>query len=220
MLLRNIISNTIPPLKATDSAATALKWMNEFRHSMLPVIGEAGFVGLVQEKDLIKLEDTGPTLISLSVPFTRLYLNEYQHIFDAIKFAANHDFTLIPILTDQGRYLGVITIMDIVRKLAEAHSVQNPGGIVVLEVDKSQYSLGEITRIVEAEGAQILSSNATVSQDPNKVEVTLKINRIDLTRILAGFFRHNLDVLASYHQSEFQEDLQTRYDAFMNYLKM
>jgi acetoin utilization protein AcuB len=220
MLLRNYIIDTLPPLKTTDSAATALRWMAEFRQSHLPVISETGFAGMVCEKDLLKANKPDAPLNSLSIPFSRLYLNEYQHIFDAIKFAANHDLTIIPILNDKEQYLGLITIMDIIRALAEANSVQNPGGIVVLEVDKKEYTLGAITRIVEAEGAQILSANAVVGQNPDKVEVTLKINRVDLTRILAGFYRNNFEVLASYHQSEFQQDVQSRYDAFMNYLKM
>ena len=220
MLLRNYITDTIPPLKTTDSAGTALRWMTEFRQSNLPVISEAGYAGVVCEKDLLKAENPEAPLISLSVPFSRHFLNEYQHIFDAIKFAANHDYTIVPVLNDKEQYLGLITIMEIIKALAEANSVQNPGGIVVLEVNKSDYSLGSITRIVEAEGAQILSSNAVVSPDPNIVDVTLKVNKVDLTRILAGFYRNNFDVKASYHQSEFQQDVQSRYDAFMNYLKM
>jgi acetoin utilization protein AcuB len=221
MLLRNLIHDLVPPLKTTDTAQRALLWMETFRQSNLPVISEKGsYMGMVYEQDLAKLEIRDVPLFTLSIPFNRLYVNEYQHIFDAIKFAANNDFTVIPVLNDKEQYLGLLTIMDIINALAEANSVQNPGGIVVLEVDKTRYSLGEITRIVEAEGAQILSASAVVTSDPDKVEVTLKINFIDLTRILAGFYRHNFEVKASYHQSEFQPDLQSRYDAFMNYLKM
>jgi len=221
MLLRNLIHDLVPPLKSSDTARRALQWMEAFRQSNLPVIGENGaYLGLVYEKDLLKLENKNVPLLSLSIPFNRLFVNEYQHIFDAIKFAANNDFTVIPVLNDKELYLGIITVMDIIDALATANSVQNPGGIVVLEVDKNQYTLGEITRIIESEGAQVLSAIAVVAPDPERVEVTLKINRIDLTRILAGFYRHNFDVKASYHQSEFQPDLQSRYDAFMNYLKM
>lgn len=222
MLLRNLIHDLVPPLKTTDTAKRALEWMEAFRQSNLPVISSTGaYMGLVYEKDLLKLEVKEVPLFTLSIPFNRLYVNEYQHIFDAIKFSANNDFTVIPVLNDKEQYLGLLTVMDIIRALAEANSVQNPGGIVVLEVDKNRYSLGEITRIVEAEGAQILSASAVVpNSDHEKVEVTLKINFIDLTRILAGFYRHSFEVKASYHQSEFQPDMQSRYDAFMNYLKM
>ena len=220
MLLRNYIKDALPPLKTSDSAATALRWMATFRQSHLPVLSESGYAGMVSEKDLLKVENINAPLSSLSIPFSRLYLNEYQHIFDSIKFAANHDLSIVPILNDKEQYLGLITIMDIIRALADANSVQNPGGIVVLEVQKSDYSLGSITRIVEAEGAQILSSNAVVTANPELVEITLKINRVDLTRILAGFYRNNFEVKASYHQSDFQDDMQSRYDAFMNYLKL
>jgi len=220
MLLRSLIKDTIPPLKTSDTASLALKWMAELRQPDLPVLGENGYAGIVSEADLLKVENPDTPISGLSVPVFRLYINEYQHIFDAIKFAANNDLQVIPILDNQERYLGLVTVMDIIKALATANSVQNPGGIVILEIDKDKYLLSEITRIVEAEGAQILSSYAMVGTNPDKVEVTLKINKIDLTRILAGFFRNNFDVKASYHQSEFQQDLQSRYDAFMNYLKM
>jgi acetoin utilization protein AcuB len=220
MLLHNLIKDTIPPLKTSDTAATALKWMEEFRHSNLPVIGENGYAGMIYESDLLKIEKTNTPLSALSIPFNRQYVNEYQHIFDAIKFAANNEFTIVPVLSNSGQYLGLVTVMDIIKALSDANSLQNPGGTVVLEIEKDKYSLSEIARIVEAEGAQILSAHAIISKDPEKIEVTLKINRIDLTRILAGFFRNDFEVMASYHQSEFQDDIQNKYDAFMNYLKM
>jgi predicted transcriptional regulator len=201
MLVKNIIKDTVPPLKSSDSAERALVWMTEFRHSHFPVNRKV-------------------PLHSLSVPFTRLFVNEYMHIFDAVRFAANNDFTLVPVLNEAGQYLGCITVMEIIQALAESHSVQNPGGVVVLSVSKGRYNLSEIARIVESEGAQILSAGATVMSDPENIEVTLKINRIDLTRILAGLYRNGYEVMASYHQSEFKQDLQNRYDAFMNYLKM
>jgi CBS domain-containing protein len=220
MLVRDLIKDSVPPLKTTDSAARALLWMQEFRHSHFPVIGANGFMGMVHEVDLMKVEKRDAPLLSLSVPFTRLFVNEHMHLFDAIKFAANNEFTLVPVLNDREQYLGCISLIEILQAIAESNSVQNPGGIVVLGVERDRYNLSEICRIVESEGAQVLSSSATVTNDPDSIEVTLKVNRIDLTRILAGFYRNGMDVKASYHQSEFQQDLQTRYDAFMNYLKM
>jgi len=220
MLVRNLIKDSVPPLKTSDTAARGLQWMNEFRHSHFPVIGNNGFMGMVHQADLEKVENKEVPLLSLSIPFTRLFVNEYMHLLDAVKFASNNEFTLVPVLSETEQYLGCISIMEIIHALAESHSVQNPGGIVVLGIEKDKYNLSEISRIVEAEGAQVLSSSATVTTEPERIEVTLKVNRIDLTRILAGFFRNGFEVKASYHQSEFQQDIQTRFDEFMNYLKM
>ena len=101
MLLRNYIKDALPPLKTSDSAATALRWMSVFRQSHLPVLSESGYAGMVSEKDLLKVDNINAPLSSLSIPFSRLYLNEYQHIFDSIKFAASHDLTIVPILNDK-----------------------------------------------------------------------------------------------------------------------
>lgn len=218
MLISKIIKDVVPPLKSTDTVRRALTWMEEFRHSQLPVISEVGFIGVVVERDLKLVEKKDGTLSDTAVPINRLFVYENQHIFEAVKLAANNGFTIVPVLNEAEQYVGLLTLSDITEAIAAANSVQNPGGIIVVELDKKDYILSEISRIVEYEGAQVLSSNAVVTDDPERIEVTLKVNRIDLTRILAGFYRHNLDVKASYQQSEIQKDLQSRYDAFMNYL--
>jgi len=218
MLIKNIIKDGVPPLKSTDTVDKAISWMVEFGHHQLPVISEVGYIGIVNERDLRLIENQSRTISESAVPINRLFVFDNQHIFEAVKLAANNHFSIVPVLNEAEQYIGLVTVMDIVEAIAAANSVQNPGGIIVVELNKQDYNLSEISRIVEYEGAQVLSSNAVVTDDPERIEVTLKVNKIDLTRILAGFYRHNLDVKASYQQSELQKDLQQRYDAFMNYL--
>lgn len=220
MLVRDLVNDLVPPLKTSDSVERALAWMSVFKHTMMPVIGGNGYVGLVREDELVRLDDKSIPLLEIQTPFLRVYVNEYQHVFDAIRLSAAHETSVVPVLDDPGRYLGLITTMDIVAALAKSNSLQDPGGVLVLDVDSQKYSLSEIARIVESEGAHLLSVNTNPSTEPGKTEVTLRIDRVDLTRIMAGFFRKDYDVKASYHQSEFQPDLQARYDAFMNYLKI
>ncbi|MFN5325444.1 MAG: CBS domain-containing protein [Bacteroidota bacterium] len=220
MLVRDLINDTVPPLKTTDTVGRALAWMVAFKHTQLPVIGSNGYVGLVREEELARIEKDSLLLEDLQTPFIRVYVNEYQHILDAVRLAASHDTSVVPVLDDPGRYLGLITTSDILNAIARSNSLEEPGGVLVLDVDMDKYMLSEMARLVEAEGAKVLSASVNPSTESGKLEVTLRIDRVDLTRIMAGFFRHDYDVKASYHQSEFQPDLQARYDAFMNYLKM
>ncbi|MEY3343344.1 MAG: hypothetical protein RL090_1028 [Bacteroidota bacterium] len=220
MLVRDLISDLVPPLKTTDSVGRALSWMNALKQKELPVIGANGYVGLIREEEAAREVDLDTQLKDLQISFIRVYINEYQHILDAVRLCASHDTSLVPVLDDPGRYLGVISVNDIINALATSNSLDEPGGVLVLDVAADKYSLSEISRIVEAEGAHVLSASTNPSSEPGKTEVTLRIDRVDLTRIMAGFFRNDYDVKASYHQSEFQPDLQARYDAFMNYLKM
>jgi hypothetical protein len=51
------------------------------------------------------------------------------------------------------------------------------------------------------------------------LEVTLKINQIELTRIIRTFERYDYVIKASFQKSEGDEDIQSRYDSLMNFLK-
>jgi hypothetical protein len=55
--------------------------------------------------------------------------------------------------------------------------------------------------------------------DSNKLEITLKINLIDLSRIIRTFERYDYVIKASFQKSEGDDDIQYRYDALMNFLK-
>ncbi len=52
------------------------------------------------------------------------------------------------------------------------------------------------------------------------VSRTLKINEMELDRIIRTFERYDISVKASFQKGQFDDDVQLRYDALMNYLKM
>ena len=104
--------------------------------------------------------------------------------------------------------------------IANTGSIKDTGGILVIEMNEVDYSMAQIGQIVESNNAKILSSFIMSSKDSTKIEVTLKINEIDLERIIRTFERYDILVKASFQKSKFDDDLQLRYDALMNYLKM
>ena len=95
-----------------------------------------------------------------------------------------------------------------------------PGGIIILEMALKDYTMSQIAQIMESDGAHILSASVSASSNPQRIEVTIKIDKIDISRILAGLYRYNYNVIASYNQSEHSDDLQNRYDSLMNYLSI
>ena len=113
-----------------------------------------------------------------------------------------------------------MSVLVILPVIGAMYSVDFPGGIIILEINANNYSLSEISHIVESNDASVISSYITSRPDSAMMEVTLKINKTDLTRILASFYRHNYDVKASYHESEFTDELKNRSDYLMNYLNM
>lgn len=220
MLAKSLIKDLIPPLKISDTGERALLWMEEFRLRYLPVVNETKFLGIISETDIQGLSDKSLYLGHYSLPLDRVFILEDQHVYEAVKFVSHYNYPIIPVLDADQNYTGIITVMDLMESFADLFVVKAPGGIIQLEVNNHDYKLSEIAQLVEANDAHIMSLSANPTRDQSKIEVTIKVNKIDLSRILAAFYRYNYTVKSYYHQSEFSEDLQNRYDSFMNYLKM
>ena len=103
---------------------------------------------------------------------------------------------------------------------ARLTSVTDPGGIIVLEIGNKNNSLAHMAQIVESDNAQILSSYVRTFPDSTRMEVTLKVNKVDISAIIATFMRYEYDVKATFNNSDDNDGSKDRYDSLMNYLNL
>ena len=220
MFASKLISDNVPPLKPADTCGRALLWMDELRVNALPVIKNREYLGLVIKSDISNPLLAATRIQDADLKFNRVFVFENQHVYDLTKVASLHKLDLVPVLNDEEEYIGLVTVNDLVAYFAESKSVYMPGGIIILELGFKDYSMSQIAQIIESDGAHLLSASVSATGDPQKIELTIKVDKVDLTRILASFYRYNYNVVASYHQSEHSDDLKNRYDSLMHYLNM
>jgi CBS domain-containing protein len=149
----------------------------------------------------------------------RPYVFENAHIYEVLSKISEHRISILPILDENEKYLGCTSVYHLLTVIANTGSIKETGGIIVLEVNSIDYSMAQIAQIVESNNAKILSSYIMSSVDSTKLEVTLKINQVELSRIIRTFERYDYIIKESYQKSEGDEDIQNRYDALMNFLK-
>lgn len=221
MTAKQLITGTIIPLKPADSGEFALGAMEEQHVLHLPVVDGPEYLGLLSDADLLGMSDPDGPVDLLRTAMKRPYAVESMHLFEVIRIVDSMKLTLLPVLNDKGQYLGSVTLASLVHHLSDLAAIDNPGGIIVLEINDKDYLLTEIAQIVESNDAKVLSMYVTSFPDSTKLEVTLKINRIDIGAVLQTFFRYNYTVKASWsNEDAFNESLQTRYDSLMNYLNI
>jgi len=218
MIASELISYEIPPLKLSDTGNKALDWMEEFRITELPVVEDGKYLGLISETKLLDSNDVEGTIRSFGFNLLKPFVQADQHMFEVISTMVENDIEILPVVNSSNQYLGVITNKMIVSSLSKVVSIANAGSILTLEVNVKDYSLSEIARMVESDDAKVLASFITSHPDSTKLEVTLKINKTEISRILQTFERFNYVVLASYNESEYHENLQNKYDEFMRFL--
>jgi signal-transduction protein with cAMP-binding, CBS, and nucleotidyltransferase domain len=151
---------------------------------------------------------------------SKQYVLASQHLYDVIKIFSSQHLSLLPVLNENHQYLGVITVNDLVGYISEMTAVSNPGGIIVLELNQNDYALSEIAQIIETNDAKILSLYITSIPDSTMIELTLKLNRMDIQPILQTFTRYEYTIKASFAEAEYYDDLLDRYNSFMNYLNI
>ena len=219
MLVADLITDEVPPLKHTDSIDQALHWMEEFKVTHLAVIKGKELLGIVSESDLLDSNsDPNEELGKARLHFSRPVLHANQHAYDALKLMSALNLSLLPVINEKELFDGCITQKSILEKMAFLSAVAEPGGIIELEMNKNDYSLTQIASIVEGNDAKVLSLNVASSPDTTKIEVTLKVNKEELSGIIQTFHRYNYNVKASFHQAQYENDLKNRFDEFMRYL--
>lgn len=221
MIAKDLISEVIPALKTSDLGQTALNWMEIFRISHLPIVNNQDFLGLISDADIYDMNQAGEPIGNHELTLMKPFVREDQHIFEVIGLASRMKLTVVPVLDNKNRFLGVITTNDLVRHIAGISSMDQPGGIIVLELLERDYSLTQIAQIVESNNVKIVSMYITSPPDSTKLEVTLKVNTTDLTSVMRTFERYNYEVKTWVSTNDSMDSLYSeRFDLLMKYLNI
>ncbi len=218
MLAKELISDIVPALKTSDTGLKALSWMEIFRISHMPIVNNKEFLGLISDTDIYDLnmadEPIGNHKLSLFSP----YVTADQHIYEVIEIVSRLNLTVVPVL-DNKKFLGLITLNDLIQYFSGLLSVNNPGAIIVLELHQNDYSLSEISQIIESNDSRILSIYTRSPEESMKMEVIIKVNSTDITSIIQTFERFDYDIKASFMDDEKLDSLyDNRFESFMRYL--
>jgi len=209
----------IPPLKKSDPATKATTWMEKLRINQLPVLEHGNYCGLISEELILEDNDDTKTVAEYQLQGQSSIVNENQHFYDVLKVGSDHGGQLVAVVDESQTFLGVISIKDTVTAFAQSAAVQSPGGIIILSLKQIDYSLSEISRLVESEGAKILGSIVNNDLlDASMIKLTLKINKTDLGSIIATFERFDYKIIAKFEDSKMDADDKERLDILFKYL--
>ncbi len=217
MLAATIAIKGLPMLHMEDKVAFALQCMEDFDVQHLPVIKDDYFIGVAFKSDLLDANET-LTLETISDQLLKIGIAGSAHFLAALDLFTKHHLSLLPVLNEQQECIGVITQQHLNDSLAQFLGVAKPGAILVLSVSPFQYSLAEMSRLVETNNAQIVQLNSFYDEANGSLVVTLKLNRDEAGAIIATFQRYDYQVLHYFGNSPLNNDIEDHYHHLMNYL--
>jgi predicted transcriptional regulator len=220
MLTRELLSQSIPFLRLQDKVHLALQLMNENHVTHLPIVEADKFIGTISEDDLLQADNDNDPVSGLEQSFSIAAVKGEDHFLKAVQVAAENGLSLVPVVNDDNELLGTVPYNELLKHASEFMSLNEPGGLIVLELPSNQYSFNEISKLVETNDAQITQLNTSNDAESGMMQVTLRINKPEISDIVATFQRYEYNVKYFFGEEIYENDVKSNYDNLMNYLNI
>ena len=220
MLTRDLHSQVLPHLHLHDKVYQALQMMNESHVSHLPIVDGDKFAGLISEDDLLQADNDTAELLTLQQSFAVNSVKEDEHFLQAVKLAVENGYSVVPVVNEENELTGTVAYADLLKQASTFMNINEPGGLIVLEVETKDYSFNAISRIIESNDAQIKQLNTTADPQTGLTQVTIKVDKPEISDIVATFQRYEYNVKYYFGEELYENELRSNYDNLMNYLKI
>lgn len=220
MLTGELRSQSLPYLHLQDKVFQALQLMNENQVTHLPIVDGGKYMGVISEDDLLQVENDHSQISELQQSFGNASVKRTEHFLRAVHLAAENGLSVVPVVDEENELVGAVAYSDLLKHASEFMSLNEPGGLIVLEMESNQYSFNEISKLVETNDAQITQLNTTNDPETGMMQVTIRINKPEVSDIVATFQRYEYTVKYYFGEELYANELRTNYDNLMNYLKI
>lgn len=220
MVAAELIDPMLPVLKPTDTVGEALDWMQEYRLNQLVLADEGTYLGLLTEEVLMDAADTDQTVGDVMHLYEQVYVYENQHLFELLSLSIEHRLDVLAVLNEGREVIGTVAVPGLIKQFATELGVQEPGAVLILQISERDYSLTEISRLVESNGLKIISSYFSGADygNHNRSRLTLKLNRREVGPVVSTLERFGYPVETAYAHNPIENTDQNRLDSLLRYL--
>lgn len=212
------ITNDFKAIDSQDTIEDVQDFFNDLHFSHFPVIEEGVYIGSIAADDIVTFDndkviaDYRFTLEGFFVRTTTIWLDVLEI------FAKNHT-NLIPVLDENNKYVGYYEIEDIMRFFHETPFLKEPGGIIIVKKAVLDYSMSQITQIVESNNGKLLGLFISEA-DVDSIQVTIKITLGAMNEIIQTFRRYNYEIISEHQEDNYINNLKERSDYLDKYLNI
>lgn len=216
--IKEYINTEFKPVHGKDTISAVQDFFIEFAFSHFPVIDEGVYLGCIASDDVETFEmnktvnDYRYTLAGFFVRITDIWL-------DVLEVFAKNQTNIVPVLDENNQYIGYYELEDIMKFFHETPFLKEAGGIIVVRKGIIDYSMGQITQIVESNNGKLLGLFIS-DADADSVQVTMKISLGAINEIIQTFRRYNYEIVSDHQEDNYINNLKERSDYLDKYLNI
>jgi predicted transcriptional regulator len=218
MLAQELINSILPQLQLSDTVEHALHLMSDYKVTHVPVVEGEKYLGLLSEDNLLDEANKENVLEFFKDDFIHAAVAANAHFLNAVTLSTHYQTNVVPVVNEFNELIGSIPLQQLLAATGNFAGANETGAVIELEMETSRFSISEISRIVESDGAHILHLNMTVKPGSALLNCTINLNKREISTIIAAFERY--DYTVSYYSGEelFENEIDINYRHLMNYL--
>ncbi len=202
-----------------DTVSHAMELMDEAKIEHIPVLDGLQYLGMVAFDEL-EDTDSQAEVISIQHRFIKPLVRTGDHFLQALRVRSKFHIDQVPVVNENNEWEGVIGTIKMLDQISLLSGVSASGSMIVLEMPGHDYAPGEINRLVESNDAMIMQLNSIQDQHTGMMQVVLRINKEEISDVVATFQRHEYQVIYYYGDESYDNSLQKNLDHLMNYLNL
>jgi predicted transcriptional regulator len=216
--ITNYITNDFKAIDSQEMILTVQDFFNELHFSHFPVIEEGIYIGSIASDD-IETFDSDKKVADYRFTLEGFFTRTNTMWLDVLEVFAKNHTNLVPVLDENNKYVGYYEIEDIMKFFHETPFLKEPGGIIVVKKGVLDYSMSQITQIIESNNGKLLGLFISEA-DVESVQVTIKITLGALNEIIQTFRRYNYEIISEHQEDNYINNLKERSDYLDKYLNI
>lgn len=216
--LSDYINNDFKPFMSNETVAEIQDFFADSTYSHFPVLDNSVYMGCISAVDAETFE-TQKNITDYRYALEGFFVRDSMIWLDVLEIFARNNANLVPILDETNKYIGYYEITDVIKFLNETPFLKETGGIIVVEKPIVDYSMSQITQIVESNNGKLLGVFVSEA-DNEKIQVTIKMTLGAMNEIIQSFRRYNYDIVSEHHEDDYLNNLKERSEYLDKYLNI
>ncbi|WP_428230084.1 CBS domain-containing protein [Flavobacterium sp.] len=214
----NYITNDFRAIDSQETIASVQDFFADLNFSHFPVLENGIFIGSIAADD-VETFDTDKKVIDYKYTLERCFARKSMLWLDVLEVFAKNHTNVVSVLDENNNYIGYYEMEDIMKFFQETPFLKEQGGIIIVQKGLLDYSMGQVTQIVESNNGKILGCFVSEA-DLENVQITIKIGVGPMNEIIQTYRRYGYEIISEHQEDAYINSLKERSDYLDKYLNI
>lgn len=216
--ITDYINNDIKAIAIDDTIESVQDFFADLSFSHFPVLENGIYIGSISGDD-VETFDAEKKVFDYRYTLEGFFARKNMIWLDLLEIFARNHTGIVPVLDEKNNYIGYYEITDIIKFFHETPFLKEMGGIIIVEKDINDYSMSQVSQIVESNNGKLLGMFVS-SAEADKIQITIKITLGSMNDIIQTFRRYNYEIISEHQEDNYLNALKERSDYLDKYLNI